>query len=43
MDEVEELVGKLSRMKVSDTDYTQVYYQALKMDSAITDIIVPPI
>ncbi|PBK61980.1 hypothetical protein ARMSODRAFT_896196 [Armillaria solidipes] len=25
-DEVEELVGKLSRMKVSDTDYAQVYY-----------------
>ncbi len=25
-DEVEELVGKLLRMKVSDTDYAQVYY-----------------
>ncbi|PBK62590.1 hypothetical protein ARMSODRAFT_839200, partial [Armillaria solidipes] len=41
-DEVEELVGKLSKMKVSDTDYAQVYYRALKMDSTIADIVAPP-
>ncbi|PBK58188.1 hypothetical protein ARMSODRAFT_839926, partial [Armillaria solidipes] len=43
VDEVEELVGKLSRMKVSDTEYAQVYYRALKKDSTIADIIAPPI
>ncbi|PBK94063.1 hypothetical protein ARMGADRAFT_1100900 [Armillaria gallica] len=42
-DEVEELVGKLLRMKVSNTDYAQVYYRALKKDSKIADIIALPI
>ncbi|PBK86374.1 hypothetical protein ARMGADRAFT_940535 [Armillaria gallica] len=42
-DEVEELVGKLLRMKVSDTDYAQVYYRALKKDSKIANIIALPI
>ncbi|PBK90359.1 hypothetical protein ARMGADRAFT_862550, partial [Armillaria gallica] len=41
-DEVEELVDKLAKMKVSDSDYTQIYYQALKRDATIANIVALP-
>ena len=30
-------------MRIGDTDYAQVYYRAMKLDSAIADIVSPPI
>ncbi len=41
-DEVEELVDRLARMKVSDSDYARIYYRALKRDAAIANIVAPP-
>ncbi len=42
MDKVEELVDQLARMRVSDSDYARIYYQALKRDAAIANIVAPP-
>ncbi|SJL18086.1 uncharacterized protein ARMOST_21658 [Armillaria ostoyae] len=41
-DEVEELVDRLAKMKVSDSDYARIYYRALKRDAAIANIVAPP-
>ncbi len=42
-DEVEQLVDQLSKMKVSDADYAQIYYRAIKKDATVANIVAAPI